>query len=57
MVDKIDTLAMAKGTTGCTGADLENIVNQAALKAAIDGATSVNMVHLEHARDKILMGM
>lgn len=31
-------------------------VNQAALRAAIDGADSVNMKHLENARDKVLMG-
>ena len=48
---------LARGTTGFTGADLENMVNQAALRAAIDGADSVTMKYLENARDKVLMGM
>ncbi|CAB0014790.1 unnamed protein product [Nesidiocoris tenuis] len=52
----IDVELLARGTTGFTGADLENMVNQAALKAAIDGADSVTMKYLENARDKVLMG-
>ncbi|KAG8222991.1 hypothetical protein J437_LFUL000699 [Ladona fulva] len=52
----VDISLLARGTTGFTGADLENVVNQAALKAAMDGATSVSMSHLENARDKVLMG-
>lgn len=52
----IDVDILARGTTGFTGADLENMVNQAALRAAIDGADSVSMKHLENARDKVLMG-
>jgi ATP-dependent metalloprotease len=52
----IDIDQLARGTTGFTGADIENMVNQAALRAAIDGADSVNMKHLESARDKVLMG-
>nr|XP_014275757.1 ATP-dependent zinc metalloprotease YME1 homolog isoform X1 [Halyomorpha halys] len=52
----IDVELLARGTTGFTGADLENMVNQAALKAAIDGADSVTMKYLESARDKVLMG-
>lgn len=47
---------LARGTTGFTGADLENVVNQAALRAAIDAAPAVSMRYLESARDKILMG-
>lgn len=47
---------LARSTTGCTGADLENLVNQAALKAVMDGDVSVTMIHMEFARDKILMG-
>ncbi|XP_050510032.1 ATP-dependent zinc metalloprotease YME1L [Diabrotica virgifera virgifera] len=52
----IDLELLARGTTGFTGADLENMVNQAALRAAIDGADFVAMKHLESARDKVLMG-
>lgn len=52
----IDIEILARGTTGFTGADLENMVNQAALRAAIDGADVVTMKHLETARDKVLMG-
>ncbi|CAH0551986.1 unnamed protein product [Brassicogethes aeneus] len=52
----IDLDLLARGTTGFTGADLENMVNQAALRAAIDGAECVGMKYLESARDKVLMG-
>ncbi|XP_044265059.1 ATP-dependent zinc metalloprotease YME1L [Tribolium madens] len=52
----VDLELLARGTTGFTGADLENMVNQAALKAAIDGADCVSMKYLESARDKVLMG-
>ncbi|XP_045508266.1 ATP-dependent zinc metalloprotease YME1L isoform X2 [Colias croceus] len=52
----LDVEALARATTGFTGADLESMVNQAALKAAISGATRVTMAHLEEARDKVLMG-
>ncbi|XP_047513453.1 ATP-dependent zinc metalloprotease YME1L isoform X1 [Pieris napi] len=48
--------SLARSTTGFTGADLESMVNQAALKAAIDGAKTVTMSYLEEARDKVLMG-
>ncbi|XP_026840630.1 ATP-dependent zinc metalloprotease YME1 homolog isoform X2 [Drosophila persimilis] len=54
--DDIDLDMLARGTSGFTGADLENMINQAALRAAIDGAETVNMKHLETARDKVLMG-
>lgn len=52
----VDIQLLARGTTGFTGADLENMINQAALRAAIDGAEVVLMKHLESARDKVLMG-
>ncbi|EEB14082.1 ATP-dependent metalloprotease, putative [Pediculus humanus corporis] len=47
---------LARGTVGFTGADIENMVNQAALKAAVDGAECVTMTYLENAKDKVLMG-
>ncbi|XP_013175647.1 PREDICTED: ATP-dependent zinc metalloprotease YME1 homolog, partial [Papilio xuthus] len=52
----VDVETLARGTTGFTGADLESMVNQAALKAAVEGAQTVSMGHLEEARDKLLMG-
>ncbi|CAL1538574.1 unnamed protein product [Lymnaea stagnalis] len=52
----VDVDKIAKGTTGFSGAQLENLVNQAALKAVIDGQETVTMQHLEFARDKIIMG-
>ncbi|XP_077364740.1 ATP-dependent zinc metalloprotease YME1L1-like isoform X2 [Festucalex cinctus] len=47
---------IARGTVGFSGAELENLVNQAALKAAVDGKQMVTMKELEFAMDKILMG-
>lgn len=52
----INVEMLARGTTGFTGADIENMINQAALRAAIEGAEVVAMRHLESARDKVLMG-
>uniref|UniRef100_A0A8C8MF02 AAA+ ATPase domain-containing protein n=1 Tax=Oncorhynchus tshawytscha TaxID=74940 RepID=A0A8C8MF02_ONCTS len=47
---------IARGTVGFSGADLENLVNQAALKAAVDGKDMVTLKELEFTKDKILMG-
>lgn len=52
----VDAEIIARGTVGFSGADLENLVNQAALKAAVDGKELVTMKELEFAKDKILMG-
>nr|XP_033787312.1 ATP-dependent zinc metalloprotease YME1L1 [Geotrypetes seraphini] len=52
----VDPEIIARGTVGFSGAELENLVNQAALKAAIDGKDTVTMKELEFAKDKILMG-
>ncbi|KAM3866403.1 ATP-dependent zinc metalloprotease YME1L1b [Diretmus argenteus] len=52
----IEAKIIARGTVGFSGADLENLVNQAALKAAVDGKDMVTMKELEFAKDKILMG-
>lgn len=52
----VDVGVLSRGTTGFTGADLENMINQAALRAAIDGLDSVTMEYIENSRDKVLMG-
>ncbi|XP_069574306.1 ATP-dependent zinc metalloprotease YME1L1-like isoform X2 [Brachyistius frenatus] len=52
----IEANIIARGTVGFSGADLENLVNQAALKAAVDEKDMVTMKELEFAKDKILMG-
>ncbi|KHJ84205.1 ATP-dependent metallopeptidase HflB, partial [Oesophagostomum dentatum] len=52
----VDPRTLAKGSTGFTGADIENMVNQAALKAAKECAPEVTMQHLDEARDRVLMG-
>uniref|UniRef100_A0A8C6TJF9 ATP-dependent zinc metalloprotease YME1L1 n=1 Tax=Neogobius melanostomus TaxID=47308 RepID=A0A8C6TJF9_9GOBI len=52
----VDAGIIARGTVGFTGAELENLVNQAALKAAVDEKEMVTMKDLEFAKDKLLMG-
>ncbi|XP_044861129.1 ATP-dependent zinc metalloprotease YME1L1 isoform X1 [Mauremys mutica] len=52
----LDPEIIARGTVGFSGAELENLVNQAALKAAVDGKDMVTMKELEFSKDKILMG-
>merc|ERR1712166_445656 len=52
----VDLNIIARGTTGFSGADLSNLMNQAALKASVDGLSSITMSVLEYAKDKILMG-
>lgn len=52
----VDLNVLARGTTGFSGADLFNLMNQAALKASVDGLSSITMSVLEYAKDKILMG-
>ena len=52
----VDLALIARGTPGMTGADLENLVNEAAILAAREDAVKVNMSHMERSKDKILMG-
>jgi len=56
LAEGIDLVTIAKGTPGMTGADLENLVNEAAILASRESAPAVTMAHLEQAKDKLLMG-
>jgi len=52
----VDTQLLARGTPGFSGADLENMVNEAALLAARRSQTKVNMIDFEDAKDRVMMG-
>ena len=52
----IDAAIIARGTPGFSGADLANLVNEAALFAARGNKRVVSMVEFEKAKDKIMMG-
>ncbi|HET8941870.1 MAG TPA: ATP-dependent zinc metalloprotease FtsH [Rudaea sp.] len=54
--DDVDATVIARGTPGFSGADLANLVNEAALFAARANSRTVTMTHFEHAKDKIMMG-
>ena len=54
--DDVDGHVLARGTSGFTGADLANLVNEAALNAARYNQNVVRMQDFEFARDKVLMG-
>jgi len=53
----VDPLVLAKGTPGFSGADLENLVNEAALLAAKRDKERISMVEMEDAKDKVYMGL
>ncbi|MCZ6726701.1 MAG: AAA family ATPase, partial [Acidobacteria bacterium] len=57
MADDVRLEVVARGTPGFSGADLENLVNEAALVAARHDKESVEMVDFEWAKDKVLMGV
>ncbi len=56
IADDVDAQVIARGTPGFSGADLANLVNEAALFAARDNLRQVFMAQFERAKDKILMG-
>ena len=53
----VDLVVLAKGTPGFSGADLENLVNEAALLAAKRNKEKVDMSDLEDSKDKVYMGL
>jgi cell division protease FtsH len=53
----VSPLVLAKGTPGFSGADLENLVNEAALLAAKRGKEKLEMVDFEDSKDKVYMGL
>jgi cell division protease FtsH len=54
--DNVDFVVIARGTPGFSGADIENLVNEAVLYAARYGKDNVNMSDFEFAKDKVMMG-
>ncbi|MEO8192121.1 MAG: ATP-dependent zinc metalloprotease FtsH [Acidobacteriota bacterium] len=54
--DTVDLSVMARGTPGFSGADLANLVNEAALNAARFNKKKVEMIDFEYAKDKVMMG-
>ncbi|MCR4411814.1 MAG: ATP-dependent zinc metalloprotease FtsH [Thermoguttaceae bacterium] len=56
LADDVDLDRLAAGTVGLTGADIRNLVNEAALWATRQGKDQVEMSDFEYARDKVLMG-
>lgn len=56
MAGDVDLDILAQGTSGFSGADLANLVNEAALLAARNDAKVINMTHFESAKDKVMMG-
>jgi cell division protease FtsH len=57
LAEDVNLTLLARGTPGFTGADLENLVNEAALLAARLGKEKVEMEDLEQAKDKVMMGV
>ncbi len=56
LASNVDAVVIARGTPGFSGADLANLVNEAALLAARRGKRVVSMEELEDAKDKVMMG-
>jgi cell division protease FtsH len=56
LAEDVDLRVMARGTPGFSGADLANMVNEAALNAARQNRKAVAMIDFEQAKDKVLMG-
>ncbi len=56
MSQAVDLNRAARGTPGFSGADLANLINEAALLAAREGKSEIDMADLEESRDKVRFG-
>lgn len=56
MAEEVDLRRIARGTPGFSGADLKNLINEAALYAARCNHREISLAELEWARDKVMMG-
>jgi len=56
VADDVDLQQISAGTPGFSGADIKNLVNEAAMLAAREKATQVSMKYFDEARDKLIMG-
>ena len=56
MVEGVEMSIIARGTPGFSGADLKNLINEAALGGARNNKTELNLADFEWARDKVMMG-
>lgn len=56
LADDVDLEQISAGTPGFSGADIKNLINEAAMLAARDKATQVSMKYFDEARDKLIMG-
>ncbi len=57
LAEDVDLEIVAKGTPGFTGADLANLVNEAALLAARENKSKLHAIDFDNAKDKVLMGV
>jgi cell division protease FtsH len=57
LATNVDVITLARGTPGFSGADLENLVNEAALLAARKSKEVIEMEDFEAAKDKVMMGL
>jgi len=56
LAEDVDLMVVSRGTPGFTGADLANLINEASLLAARTDKKEVEMIDLEEAKDKVMMG-
>jgi cell division protease FtsH len=56
LAESVDLTVLARGTPGFSGADLANLVNEAALNAARFNKKKIEMIDFEYAKDKVMMG-